>query len=177
MNTERLHLRERTPEVIKHFLSLSKTDQLEYFGIGETRRQLELKRIENYVDNDFDGSKTWDLISLDTNKVLGDCAFHTWKKAHHFAELGYGINENYRRQGLMFEAVQRIIKYGFEEMGLHRIEAFTATYNEASKGLVLKAGFTYEGHMKQRYLTRDTKRFEDSLVYGLLKSDYIKSNT
>jgi ribosomal-protein-alanine N-acetyltransferase len=71
----------------------------------------------------------------------------------------------------MSEAVSRVIRYGFEEMKLFRIEAFVHPTNAPSIKIIEKNGFFYEGHKKQDYLVDGV--YEDSLVYGLLKKDYL----
>ncbi len=62
--------------------------------------------------------------------------------------------------------------YGFDLLGLHRVEAIIDMANERSKGLLLKLGFTYEGNLRQRYSFRD--HFEDEHYFGLLRDEWHK---
>jgi [ribosomal protein S5]-alanine N-acetyltransferase len=57
---------------------------------------------------------------------------------------------------------------------LNRIEAFVGTENEASKRLVKGLGFTEEGLLRGHYINNGIA--EDSLVYGLLKSEFQQAN-
>ncbi|MEH0154849.1 GNAT family protein [Limibacter armeniacum] len=111
------------------------------------------------------------LIDKSTDKVIGSCGFHTWYIDHNRAEIGYALSdESAKNKGYMSEALQQIIAYGFEKMELHRIEAFVGPENAPSVKLVEKHGFTKEGHLKEHYLKNG--KFEDSLVYALLKKDF-----
>ena len=73
----------------------------------------------------------------------------------------------------MIEAISAILNYGFTELGLHRIEANPLAGNRASRNLLLKLGFTYEGNLRQRIFFRD--HFEDQNYFGLLKDEWVKS--
>jgi RimJ/RimL family protein N-acetyltransferase len=70
----------------------------------------------------------------------------------------------------MTEAVSAILTYGFDFLGLHRVEAIIDIANERSQGLLLKLGFSYEGNLRQRYFFRD--QFEDEHYFGLLRNEW-----
>ena len=61
--------------------------------------------------------------------------------------MGYAIGENYWNQGYTTEAVQALIRFGFEELGLHLISAYCYPFNERSKRVLKKCGFEYEGKL------------------------------
>jgi [ribosomal protein S5]-alanine N-acetyltransferase len=73
----------------------------------------------------------------------------------------------------MTEAMSAILAYGFTDLDLHRIEASIDMANEASKKLLLKLGFTYEGNLRQRYAFRG--RFGDQHFFGLLQDEWLRS--
>lgn len=64
------------------------------------------------------------------------------------AELGYWLSENYWRQGIMTRAVQMICKEAFAAFDIVRIFAEPFEHNTGSRGVLEKAGFTYEGTMR-----------------------------
>ena len=78
------------------------------------------------------------------------------------------------RKGIMTEAVEQVIKYGFENMQLHRIEALVADYNIASLNLLKRQGFVFEGTMRQDYVVNG--KSEDSDCYSLLKHEWQASH-
>ena len=67
------------------------------------------------------------------------------------AYLGYYVGASYARQGNMTEALQLILRYAFEKLKLHRLEANIQPANVASIALVKRAGFSREG-FSRRYL-------------------------
>ncbi len=60
----------------------------------------------------------------------------------------------YWRQGLMAEAMKTVIHYGFHLPQVHRIEAFIDPDNEGSRRLLLKSGFTEEGHLRDYFMKK-----------------------
>lgn len=64
------------------------------------------------------------------------------------AELGYWLAENYWRKGIVSTAVQMICKEAFETFDIVRIFAEPFADNAGSRGVLEKAGFTYEGTMR-----------------------------
>jgi ribosomal-protein-alanine N-acetyltransferase len=111
------------------------------------------------------------LADSSTGKIIGYCGYHTWYTDHNRAEIFYGLhNEAHKQQGIMSEALNTIIPYGFNEMNLHRIEAMTATYNNASIKTLSKFGFVQEGVLREHYLVDGI--MEDSLMFSLLKHEY-----
>lgn len=65
--------------------------------------------------------------------------------------LGYKLDKDWLRQGLMSEAVKECVRIAFEELGLHRIEANIMPHNIASLGVVRRCGFVEEG-LARKYL-------------------------
>ncbi len=82
------------------------------------------------------------------------------------AWLGYSLEEGYVGQGLMQEALQKLVEIAFTQLGLHRLEANIMPRNIRSLNTVKKLGFTAEGLAKQ-YLEIDG-RWEDHLHMVLL---------
>lgn len=114
-------------------------------------------------------SMTWALTLGKDDTVIGECCLWNFGQGHRCAEIGYELRSSHWRQGLMTEALSAVLAYGFDEMGLHRIEATPLASNAASRGLLLQLGFRHEGTLRQRIPFRG--RFEDQLYYGLMCSD------
>lgn len=103
--------------------------------------------------------------------VIGWCGYHTWYTDHDRAEIGYGLYfDEYKKKGYMTEALKEILRFGFEEMNLHRIEAMVAEYNIPSVRLLLNNNFEKEGCLREHYLING--KHEDSWVYSLLKKEW-----
>ncbi|WP_317164012.1 GNAT family N-acetyltransferase [Cryomorpha ignava] len=111
------------------------------------------------------------LINKTTGEIIGWCGYHTWYTSHNGAELGYGIYADaHKHLGLMSEAMLPILKSGFEQMNLNRIEAFIGPNNLPSLNLIKKMNFTQEGKLRAHFIKNN--QVEDSLVFSLLKAEF-----
>lgn len=86
------------------------------------------------------------------------------------AYLGYYVGEPFAGRGYMTEALQLILRYAFEELKLHRLEANIQPGNVASLALVKTAGFVREGYSKN-YL-KIGGRWRDHERWAILASDW-----
>lgn len=107
-----------------------------------------------------------------SGKIIGRCGLHNWNPDHLRAEIGYVMeDEDYKNQGLMGEAVEAIIDYGFSDLNLHRIEALVGTENIPSLRLMEKNHFVKEGVLREHYFVSGT--FEDSVMFSKLREEHI----
>ena len=81
--------------------------------------------------------------------------------------LGYWIGEPHARRGYTLEAVDALARFAFGRLGLHRLEAACCPDNDASRRLLLKAGFELEGRARG-YLKIDG-RWRDHLLFGKVR--------
>jgi [ribosomal protein S5]-alanine N-acetyltransferase len=115
-------------------------------------------------------SLVWVIVLQGTEEAIGSCCF--WNFGHSFrtAEVGYELHRSHWRKGITTEAVSALLRYGFVEMDLHRIEACLFATNEASQRVLRKLGFRLEGNLRERYPFQG--RFEDQLYFGLLREEW-----
>ena len=85
------------------------------------------------------------------------------------AELGYWIGKPYWGQGYASEAAKRVVDFGFDTIGLNRIEAHFMQENNASAKILEKLGMQYEGLHRQ--LVKRWGQFKDVKTYAMLQSD------
>ncbi len=83
--------------------------------------------------------------------------------------IGYWIGERYARQGYMREALTAVVHYAFEVMDLSRLESACLPENAASRGLLEKCGYKYEG-VAQSYL-QINGRWRNHVLYANLRGD------
>lgn len=88
------------------------------------------------------------------------------------AEVWYKLHPNVWSKGYATEALNAIIKFGFETLNLHRIEAGCATGNVASYKVMEKAGMQREAH--RRKLLPLKSGWSDNYEYAILDEDYFK---
>ena len=105
------------------------------------------------------------------DRLLGDIQLADIDWRNRTASLGGSLSlEIHRGHGYGTDAALAILRYGFQELGLYRVEAETAEYNLAARRVLEKAGFREEGRRRQK-LYRAGRRW-DSMVYGLLQSEF-----
>ena len=80
--------------------------------------------------------------------------------------VGYWIGQPYLRQGHTLAALNAVTRFCFTRLGLHRVEAACIPTNEASRGVLAKAGFKQEG-LARAYL-RINGNWRDHLLFGLI---------
>ncbi len=173
LETERLLLRELSPKVYKQvFNSFEKAQVKAFFGLETEEEYIQEKA--RYQGGLGTFNKTYfifHMLEKASMKVLGSIGFHTWYLQHNRAEIFYMIkHEEDRKKGYASEAIIPTIRHGFNEMNLNRIEAMLSPLNTPSVRLMQKSGFVKEGTLKKHYLIN--QQYEDSDVYGLLKTDY-----
>jgi [ribosomal protein S5]-alanine N-acetyltransferase len=96
--------------------------------------------------------------------------YNYWHRKDRRASVGYDLARAYWKQGIMTEALQAVIDFGFERMDLNRIEADCAVENEASARVLLRIGFRQEGIQREQYF--EAGRFWDLRLFALLRREY-----
>jgi ribosomal-protein-alanine N-acetyltransferase len=170
LKTDRLLLKKISPEVMDFvFTSYSDEELLAFFGLNDSNALTKEKtKWEKGLTTHNRSFLYFLLVDALTQQTIGWCGYHTWYTDHDRAELGYGLYlDELKQKGLMSEALEAIIDFGFTEMNLHRIEALTATYNLASIRTLKKFNFQKEGVLKEHYLWEG--KYEDSVIYGLIR--------
>jgi [ribosomal protein S5]-alanine N-acetyltransferase len=172
LTTPRLRLRKLTPEVYAHIYSTMDDAQLmEFLGLDADALYKEKDKFKGGLTTFRTSILGFQVINKATGTVMGMCGYHNWYTNHSRAELGYHLTSDaYKQQGFMTEALETVIDYGFNQMGLNRIEALIAPQNIPSRRLLERYGFTKEGVLHQHYFVDGIH--EDSEIYRLLKKDY-----
>jgi ribosomal-protein-alanine N-acetyltransferase len=100
------------------------------------------------------------------DKLIGMVGFHRIYKEHFRAEIGYMLHDAYHGKKVMEEAIHRAVRYAFDEMKLHSIEAVIAPENIPSIKLIEKCGFVKEAHFKDKEFVKGA--FRDLLYFSKL---------
>jgi ribosomal-protein-alanine N-acetyltransferase len=108
----------------------------------------------------------WAITYKDNPKLIGIIGHYRIKPEHFRAEIGYMILPEYNGKGIVSEAVKEVVKYGFNEMKLHSIEAIIDPENFGSEKVLQKSGFIKEAHLKENEFYEG--RFLDSVIYSIL---------
>ena len=110
---------------------------------------------------------SWGIFKKDAPTVqIGNIGFFKIMAEHYRAEVGYMLNTDEHQKGIMFEALEKVIEFGFKNIQLHSIEANINPQNIASQKLLEKAGFEREAYFKENYFFNG--QFIDTAIYSLL---------
>ena len=108
---------------------------------------------------------TWAITLKEQGKLIGNIGFWNLQPENHRAEIGYTLMPEFHRNGIMFEAIQEVIKFGFNTLHLHSITGHVNPMNEGSVKLLERNNFIKEGHFKENQYYDG--KFFDTLVYTL----------
>jgi ribosomal-protein-alanine N-acetyltransferase len=110
------------------------------------------------------------LVRRDDQTLLGAITLDNIRRGPAQAgTLGYWIGQPFVRQGLMREAVLALVHHAFTALDLSRIESACLPENVASRGVLEKSGFKYEG-VAQSYL-QIGGRWRNHVLYSNLRGD------
>ncbi len=103
----------------------------------------------------------------DLERLLGSISLMRFAWEHARGEVGYFLAAGARGDGHATRAVQLICHWGFETLGLERIELLAATGNPASQAVAVRAGFTREAVLRSYMQAKDERL--DMVAFGLLR--------
>jgi ribosomal-protein-alanine N-acetyltransferase len=134
---------------------------------GAFRRRLARYALEWHSDQGY----TFLLFRHEDDALLGGISLTNVRRGvAESCSIGYWVGAPYARQGYMTEGLDLTLKFAFERLRLHRLEAACLPHNAPSRGLLLKAGFREEGYARE-YLCIDGK-WQDHVLFGMLASDW-----
>jgi ribosomal-protein-alanine N-acetyltransferase len=105
----------------------------------------------------------------DNGRLIGRVGLRLGEQ-HHQAELGYWLGVPYWGKGYGTEAAREMLRYGFEDLKLHRIFATHFSSNLASGRILRKLGMRHEGCQREHF--RKWDRFVDLELYGMLHGEW-----
>jgi ribosomal-protein-alanine N-acetyltransferase len=92
---------------------------------------------------------TWAIADVATDRVIGSIGWASWHPTHGRGEIGYVLARHAWGRGLATEAVRAVIRYGFEQLELHKITAHCHVQNIASRRVLERVGMQIEGTLRE----------------------------
>lgn len=127
-----------------------------------------------FLDDVLDQARSADrdrfsLAAVDatTGDLLGSAELFVESREHLRGELGWVFDRAHWGRGYATEATRVLLRFAFDDLGLHRVAATCHPDNAASARVLEKAGLTFEGRMRGHMRVRDGWR--DSLLYAVVK--------
>jgi len=168
LQTPRLLLREILPTDAEAVFKMRSDERvMRYIGkapqkdISEAEHQIEDYQ-QTYEQNE---AVNWAICLLEQpDQLIGTLGFWRMDKVNHRCEIGYTLQYDYWRQGIMSEAITAAMEYCFKVMDFHSVEANTDPDNEGSGGVLEKLGFVQEAYFRENFYFEG--QFLDSRIYS-----------
>jgi len=134
-----------------------------------------VKFIENSSFTDSLRKGRWNQLGIyqkDSSQMTGDIGVHPFEEKQ--TEIGFTISPQFQQKGFGVEAVERILKYLFENNHFYRIIARTHPQNIGSINLLKRLGFRQEGHFSKSTFIDGV--WQDDLFFAILSHEYESEN-
>ena len=126
-----------------------------------------LKYIETrYKSGDF---YDWAVVERSSGRMIGTCGFTRIDPQNDTGEIGYVLNPDFHGKGYGTEAAREVMRFGFDTLGLHRIEAKFMKGNDSSLHVMEKLGMSFEGYRRDAIFVKGSYRTVG--VCAIIKSD------
>lgn len=173
LKTERLvlrPLRAEHGEGLWRAVEVSKDDLYEWMPWARPALREGTMSMAARSETEWHQRVTRTFVVLLEGEVIGVVALKTFRPLQNSAEIGYHLRSDLKGRGYMTEAVNAVVRYGFEEEGLHRIELHAAVGNHGSIRVAEKVGFTRTGIA--RMADPAPEGWRDLLIFDLLAAEF-----
>ena len=130
-------------------------------------REYNKERLRNYKRDNY---YNWAIELKATGQVIGNISAFNLREGIQSVEVGSVMGKAWWNQGYMTEALCRLVKFLFEEVGANRIESNHDPRNPGSGRVLQKAGMTYEGTLRQA--GSNNRGVCDQACYAILANEY-----
>lgn len=173
LTTPRLRLTEVEPDHSSALFTIfSNTEVVKYYGMDPMHELAQAEKIIEHFKSTYETKRgmRWAITIKDGNQFVGTIGLNNLALGMKKAEIGFEIHPDFWRSGITSEALQAVLNYSFDELGLHRMGAVTFPANSASIGLLEKSGFVEEGKLRS-YLFQNGHS-HDALIFSILHTEW-----
>ena len=139
----------------------------EDYSIDETREFLRSRADKSQ------GDEWYSFGVFDRNnreRFLGGVGLNFINRVHQFGNLGYWVRTSAAGKGVASKASRLVARFGFDQLGLHRIEILAAVSNIGSQRVAEKIGAVREGVLRKRLLIGGEPH--DAVMFSLVQEDF-----
>jgi len=170
IETERFLLRELQPDDAEDYFNyFSDHEVTKFWGYDSPKDVKTVTSTFVRFSNAFKRKEmiVWGISSKEANKIIGTCMLGNFVRGS-MANISYNLSREQWKQGIMIESLGAVIPFGFNNLGLHRIQATVMPGNNASISLLEKCGFKKEGLLREYSFGT---LFTNTLMYSLLAEE------
>jgi ribosomal-protein-alanine N-acetyltransferase len=172
LTTSRLRLRAPLPTDAAAFASILSIPSVTRFSNWPDRpKEAQVERSVRWMAKIYASGNgcAWMIEDAASGTLAGAIRFNYFDRKSRFGEVGYELHPDFWGRGLMTEALRAVVACGHQLFRLNRLEAWTLPGNTASDRVLQKAGFQYEGTLRQRAWFKGA--FHDFRMFARLASD------
>lgn len=176
LETERLILRRFSMnDAKKMFCNWTSDDEVTKYLVWQTHKSINDTKtfieecVQKYNHVDF---YNWIIILKEINEPVGNIGVARQSDDIKMVHINYCLGKKWWNRGIMSEALNELIKFFFEKIGVNRIESRHDPNNPNSGKVMTKCGMKYEGYLRQA--DKNNQGITDTIYYGILAEDYFK---
>jgi ribosomal-protein-serine acetyltransferase len=139
----------------------------ENYSIEESREFISSREVASQGDEWY----SFGIFELSGGRFLGGVGINFINRVHQMANLGYWVRTSAAGHGVATSATRLAARFGFEQLGLQRIEIVVGVDNIPSQRVAEKAGAVREGVLRSRLLIRGES--QDAVLFSLVKEDLV----
>lgn len=175
LETERLILRRLINDDVKGVFMLRSNPELMFYiprplAQNDADALEHIAQIDDKIQNNI--GINWAICLKDNPEFIGLIGLFKIDFENYRSELGYMLLSDFHGKGIVTEAIHEVLRYGFENMQLHSVEAIIDPEHQASERVLQKNGFIKEAHIKENEYFGG--KFWDTVIYSILKRNFKK---
>lgn len=129
-------------------------------------KQIEANLIEAAADFQLRKDLRLHFFQKETGEFIGSSGLHRIDWEVRKFEIGYWVDNRFEGKGYVTEAVDRITRFAFEELGANRVEIKCDPDNVRSRAVAERLNFKLEGILRNDTLSRVDNKLRDTCVYS-----------
>jgi ribosomal-protein-alanine N-acetyltransferase len=175
LRTERLLLRRIVPADAPALLDIrSREEVMQYISRPRSQNLEDVLQHIALLDEGIakNESISWAIsLQSEPERLIGTVGYYRTKFEHHRSEIGYLLHPDFWQQGIMTEAMDAAVAFGFTTLNLHSMEGCIDPNNAPSRAVLLRQQFVKEALYKENYYYEG--QWLDTEVLSLLKSQWM----
>lgn len=117
-----------------------------------------------------EAQEVWAVVLQGSGRAVGSIFLEDIGRHRDYRELEFVLSGDCHNRGYMTEAVRRVLRFAFTELGLEIVAACHYPDNVQSRRVLEKCGFSYEGTLRKY-----SKNGKDSVRYSITKEEWLKN--
>ncbi|WP_206424290.1 GNAT family N-acetyltransferase [Cohnella candidum] len=171
--TNRLYLRKLASSDAEQFYSFASDPLMTEHVRWDYHRSIEdTFALLNSIEQKFKARQSfnWGIVDKPLGNLIGRVCLFGFDEENDMAEIGFALSREFWNRGIASEASKALIEYGFEEMGLNRIEARCNVANLGSEKVMQKIGMKFEGVLRNQIKMKN--EYKSQKLYSILRQEY-----